>query len=128
MQSHAELMRLLADWRELTHFESDAILRDDWNGLADHQARKAQLQEEITGVLAPSALAGREHRSIVEQHGLERMVRELVALETANHDRLAARRLNRSPELQRLGRTARDLQCMRRAYGPGRDPYWQSYS
>jgi hypothetical protein len=130
MTQGSELMHLLADWRHLTRCEGQAILMDDWRNLADHQSRKARLQEEITRVLASAHTMSddRSQFSGADRAEIAPAVQELVALETQNLDLLAQSRRNRQPEFQRLAQTVRNLQQMRRAYGPSRGPHWHSYS
>ena len=130
MPSKAELMRLLSDWRRLTEGEGRAIANGDWTGVADHQARKTKLQDDITRVLelCRREPATRECSAAEDEQHLQPLVRELMALESHNRDLLVARRQVRQAESQRLAQTVRDLHNMRRAYGASRGPFWQSYS
>ena len=52
MDATADLTRALAEWHRLTGLEGEAILGDDWHGLAEQQTRKAQLQPAIQCALA----------------------------------------------------------------------------
>jgi hypothetical protein len=130
MHKAAELIRLLADWRRLSEGERGAILEGDWSGVADHQARKSQLQQQITLVFDQShpVPTDRECPSDASQQELDALVREVIALEIRNRDLVAEQLQHHQPESQRLAQTVRHLQGVRRAYGPSRGPCWQSYS
>ena len=130
MHKAAELMRLLADWRRLTEAEGRAISGGNWSGVADQQAQKLQLQQEITRVLEqPALISGTEEGPCsVGQAELHPLVRDLMALEIRNRNLVVAKREDCQPESQRLARSVRHLQVMRRAYGVSSDPRWESYS
>jgi hypothetical protein len=130
MDATADLTRALAEWRRLTKLEGEAILGDDWQGLAEQQTRKAQLQPEIQSALelvraTPSAQV-QASREVERQ--IDFAVGELMALERRNGDLLVAKRSRRQAESERLSRTLHDLQGVKRAYGSSRGPHWQSYS
>ena len=130
MAATPDLARALAEWRQLTHLEGEAILSDNWRGLAEHQARKAQLEKEIQHALAlvratPAPLT---HPSMPMEPGVDATISELIALEERNADLLAVKRHRRQAESERLALTLRDLHGVRRAYGSNRGPHWQSYS
>ncbi len=130
MDATANLTCALAEWRRLTDLEGEAILGDDWPGLAEQQTRKAQLQPEIQSALAlvranPSAEA---HTSPEVERKFDATVGELMALERRNGDLLVAKRNRRQAESERLSRTLHDLHGVKRAYGSSRGPHWQSYS
>ena len=87
MDATANLTCALAEWRRLTDLEGEAILGDDWPGLAEQQTRKAQLQPEIQSALAlvranPSAEA---HTSPEVERKFDSTVGELMALESYAH-------------------------------------------
>ena len=130
MRGIADLTRLLEEWRRLTESEGQAILGDNWNGVAECQARKARLQGEVTGVLQimRATISGPENSPPAPQSQFDSRVRELMGLENRNRDLLAARRAARQVESQRLTRATRDLQRVRGAYGMDRRPCWQAYS
>jgi hypothetical protein len=130
MDATFDLARVLAEWRRLTHLEGEAILGDNWRGLAEHQTRKTQLKSEIQRALAsfctiPSAQA---HTHRTAEGEFDSVVGELMALERHNGDLIAAKRNRRQTESERLAGTLLDLHGIRRAYGSGRDCHWQSYS
>jgi hypothetical protein len=130
MQKSAELMRLLGEWRRLSEAEGHAIDGGNWGGVADQQAQKLQLQQEIARVIEQpdGATTKVEDTSGGGQPQLGPLVRDLIALEIRNRDVLVTRRQGRQPESQRTARTVRRLQDMRRVYGASADPRWQSYS
>jgi hypothetical protein len=130
MDATADLARALAEWRQLTHLEGEAILSDNWRGLSEHQARKAQLEKAIQHALALARAtpAVPTHTSRQMEPGIDATVSELIALEGRNADLLAVKRHRRQAESERLALTLRDLHGVRRAYGSSRGPHWQSYS
>jgi hypothetical protein len=130
MDAPVDLAHALAEWRRLTHLEGEAILSDNWQGIAEHQARKAQLEGEIQHALAlvRSAPAAPTHPSRKMEPGVDATVSELIALEGRNAELLAVKRHQRQAESERVALTLRDLHGVRRAYGSSRGPHWQSYS
>jgi hypothetical protein len=130
MDAPVDLAHALAEWRRLTHLEGEAILSDNWHGIAEHQARKAQLEGDIQQALALSRTrASSSARTSREMEAeVQAAVGELITLEGRNADLLAAKRHRRQAESERLALTLRDLHGVRRAYGSSRGPHWQSYS
>ena len=130
MDATADLARALAEWRRLTHLEGEAIRSDNWPGLTEHQARKAQLEKEIQHALALAreAPGAPTHTSREMEPGVDATVSELIALEERNAELLAVKRHRRQAESERLALTLRDLHGVRRAYGSNRGSHWQSYS
>ena len=130
MDATADITRALTEWRRLTDLEGEAILADNWHGVAEHQAQKAQLQSEIQRALAllRAAQSDQAHSSPGMEAKFDSLVSELKALERRNGDLIAAKRQGRQAESERLTLTLHDLHGVRRAYGSNRDPQWQSYS
>jgi hypothetical protein len=130
MNAAAELGFALAEWRQMTDFESEAILSDNWQEVAEQQSRKAQLQIELGRLLALACTTpfSQAHTSRAMEGKFDSAVSELMVLERRNGDLLATKRRCREAELERLAMTLRDLQGVRRAYGSVRGPHWQSYS
>ena len=130
MDVTADLTRALAEWRRLTELEGEAILSNDWHGVADQQSRKAQLQPEIQRAVEffwaiPSAQA---HAFQEVERQSSSAAAELIALERLNADLIAEKRKLHQAESQRLALILRDLEGVRRAYGSSNRPHWQSYS
>ena len=130
MTTFAELMPLLAEWRELTERETQAIREDDWKAVAEQQRLKERLAHEMTRVrerLSPGLNVG---ETVLEdqEHRLGGIVSELIALEMRNRDSLSAKRQARQGELTRLNQTAHNLRGLRRTYGASARQGWQSYS
>jgi hypothetical protein len=124
MDAAAELTRALHDWGRLTDLENQAILNDNWPGLAELQARKAELQpaiEHALGILRTAAASNVQCR-------FGAAFGELTALEKRNADLLAARRERCRAETQRAAGSLRDLQGVRRVYGSADRPFWHTYS
>jgi len=125
-----ELRRALAEWRRLTTLEGQAIQTGDWQQVADHQARKSQLQADIQHALdLPRAtpFASPQVHGQTETEA-DSAVRELIALEQRNADLLAQKRSRHQAESACLTRTLRDLGGVRRAYCVNRGAHWHSYS
>jgi hypothetical protein len=130
MTAFAELMPLLAEWRQLTECETQAILENDWKAVAEQQRLKERLVREMTRVrarLAPDPQAG-EAPLQDQQRRLGGIVSELIALEMRNRDSLSAMRQARQAELARLNQTTQNLRGLRRTYGAPVRQAWQSYS
>ncbi|HXP60910.1 MAG TPA: hypothetical protein VN829_10490 [Dongiaceae bacterium] len=130
MNAMRDVIGLLSEWRRLSGQEREAIEREDWQGVADQQGRKARLREDITQAMLffrggrPAALnACAAHEPIVAN-----AVSDLLALEALNRERLRAKRRDRQEKLERLNATLRRLQKLRRAYGAESAVRWQSYS
>jgi fructose-1,6-bisphosphatase/inositol monophosphatase family enzyme len=130
MDATFDLARLLAEWRRLTHLEGEAILGDNWQGVAEHQTRKTQLQSEIRRALASfrTISSAQAHTCRTAEGEFDSVVGELMALERRNGDLIAAKRNRRQTESERLAGTLLDLHGIRRAYGSSRACHWQSYS
>ena len=128
MPSTHDLAPLLTEWRLLSEQEGNAIARDDWRRLAEHQARKTQLQAQITRLIKAPDSPAPTAASEPESPALAGTVRELITLEERNRDDLAAKCHLRHTERLSATRTLQDLQHVRRAYGPTRGALWQSYS
>lgn len=130
MDAIADLTLALAEWRQLTDLEGEAIRSDNWQGLAKHQTWKTQLQAEIQSALAfvRAAPSAQEHTSRIADGQFDSVVGELVALESRNRDLIAAKRTRRQAESEGLSRTLHDLHGVKRAYGSGRSLHWQCYS
>jgi hypothetical protein len=114
----------------LTDLEREAILGDDWPGLAEQQTRKAQLQAEIQSALklAHATPSAQGQGSLSLERAFEPVVGELMALERRNGELLAEKRTRRQGEADRLAGTLHDLHGVRRAYGSSQGARWQSYS
>jgi hypothetical protein len=130
MNAMTDVMGFLSEWRRLSGRERAAIEREDWQGVADQQDRKARLREDLTQAMlsfrggrpaAPNAGAAGEPT-------LANAVSELMALEALNRERLRAKRRDRQEKLERLNATLGRLQKLRRAYGAESAVRWQSYS
>jgi Tfp pilus assembly protein PilV len=130
MDAAADLMSVLAEWRKLTERETQAILNDDWENVAEQQQRKAQLREAINRARewAGAARATGERSGSGWEDKLKAVVTELVALETRNRDVLSAKRQGWQAELERVNVTVRNLRGVRRTYGGVHSHRWHSYS
>jgi hypothetical protein len=130
MDTSADLMSVLAEWRRLTERETQAILNDDWKNVAEQQQRKAQLREAINRARewAGAARATGERAGSGGGDKLKAVVAELVALETRNRDVLSAKRQGWQAELERVNVAVRNLRGVRRTYGGVHSHRWHSYS
>jgi hypothetical protein len=125
MNSTAELMALLAEWRLFSEQEHAAILEEDWDRLARHQASKSRLSAQITEALTrfrAQPVAGQVQAQV------NACGSELIALEMRNSELLQNLRHTRAAERERLNETNRNLQGVRRAYGGISGHLLQSYS
>ena len=130
MNHREELGLALAEWRHLTHSEEQAILNDHWDRLAEHQSRKSELQSRITQILdaASARHIGKPFAQDRVGEGFAQEIQELIALETRNHNTLAAKHLQRKSDSQSATQTLQNLSHVRRAYGSARTAMWHSYS
>jgi hypothetical protein len=130
MSATTELHDVLDQWRYWTGLEASAIQLSDWTGVAQAQHAKASLQAAIAKLNAAceqewqldprSALASRSR--------MRARISELLALETANQEALAASHAaarQRQSELQNANRTLGQVQ---RSYARPRAAAWHSYS
>lgn len=120
------LENLLGEWRQLTEAEGRAIAGDDWTEVQRQQKRKEGLQAQL--VCAREAWP----RSGLNQADFEQrfrpLVAQLIALETANAQRVVTRRENAKREFAECDRTVENLRGLNRAYGTSDGGHWTSYS
>jgi hypothetical protein len=119
-----ELEHLLGEWRQLTEAEGRAISSDNWTEVARQQQRKQDLKLRLLHAREASTdetHAGYEGR-------LRPIIAQLISLETANAQLLAARRENAQREFAECDRAAVNLRGLNRAYGASTDGHWTSYS
>ena len=128
MDTAADLMSVLAEWRRLTEREAQAILNDDWKNVAEQQQRKAQLREAIDRARESAGAARPTNERDGGEDKLKAVVTELVALETRNRDVLSAKRQGWQAELERVNGAVRNLRGVRRTYGGIQSHRWHSYS
>jgi len=128
MDTPADLMSVLAEWRRLTEREAQAILNDDWKNVAEQQQRKAQLREAIDRARESGGAARPTNERDGGEDKLKAVVTELVALETRNRDVLSAKRQGWQAELERVNGAVRNLRGVRRTYGGVHSHRWHSYS
>ena len=128
MDTAADLMSVLAEWRRLTEREAQAILNDDWKNVAEQQQRKAQLREAIDRARESAGAARPTNERDGGEDKLKAVVTELVALETRNRDVLSAKRQGWQAELERVNGAVRNLRGVRRTYGGVHSHRWHSYS
>jgi hypothetical protein len=112
-------------WRTLTERERDAIQAADWPRLAEVQAKKQQLQDDIRQA---EAAAGSRPGAPDPELRPPGMGDQLLALERENAQALAEKRRELRQQLDALDQTSRNLHQVHRAYAQGREPAWQSYS
>jgi hypothetical protein len=118
------LLQLYERWRTLTEQEREAIQTSNWTRLAELQAAKQQLQEDIMRVGQYAAGPGAPPL----EPRLGRLGAELIALETENARALAEQRRRAQEAQLSLDQVSRNLHQLHRAYAHGREPAWQSYS
>ena len=125
MNPESQLLQLYDHWRTLTERERDAIQASDWPRLAEVQAKKQQLQEDI--MQAGAAAGNRSGFPGLEQRH-PALGDQLILLELENARALAEKRRELKQQQQALDQTSRNLHQLHRAYAQGREPAWQSYS
>lgn len=117
-------------WQTLTEAEGAAITCGNWTEVGRLQTIKQQLQKFI--VAAAATLRAEAESSGVRLSGIERefcsLVAHLVRLETRNGEEIAARRRQADADLALVESSRQHLRQVQRAYAPGREAIWQSYS
>ena len=130
MSAHHQLLKLYQQWRYLTEAEGLAIQSADWETLAEHQDDKQLLQDLIQtasdGFHAEIKSCGTGGEALEKQ--LRQMVNDLTALELRNGRALAVQRQLAEKQEVELQKASRSLRQIQRAYAPGRQASWHSYS
>lgn len=114
---------LYAEWRRLTEAEAEAIEREAWDLLGEHQRAKAGLRDAI--VQAEAACGPFEGDEEVRRR---QVITELICLETRNHEAITRRRCAQQSEQAGLERRRQDLRRIQRTFGARHESVWQSYS
>jgi DNA repair exonuclease SbcCD ATPase subunit len=126
MNADQQLFQLYDRWRELTTSEGQAIAATDWILLAQCQAEKRLLQDQIKSAAEPRSDGGTA--AVVVTGRFRNVLDELIALEERNARALASQWTalkEQQKELQHAGCTLRRLHA---AYATGPQTAWQSYS
>jgi hypothetical protein len=125
-----ELEQLFGEWRQLTEAEGRAIAGDDWAEVQRQQQKKADLQVRLNR--ARKAWWNCWPDTDATRNDFERQFRpiitELISLEAANIQRVAARRESAQREFAECDRAAGNLRGLNRAYGTSAHGHWTSYS
>jgi len=116
---------LLRKWRELTEAEGQAIVAENWPRVRDQQRQKEDLKLRISGAMET---ARRSSKTRHDEQQFRPIVAELISLETANAQLVAARRERTRGELAGFDRAAENLRGLNRAYGERTNACWTSYS
>ncbi|MFM1770105.1 MAG: hypothetical protein RJA22_2634 [Verrucomicrobiota bacterium] len=124
MSLEQKLLDTCHRWRQLTELERDAIQKLDWRQLAEQQALKLALQQEIDTLLHGAAEPAR-HQLL---RRLQPVVEQLAALERANHATLEQHRALTRESLRQLDQSGHQLRQVRQAYAPAPGAAWHSYS
>jgi hypothetical protein len=124
------LLSYYQQWQTLTETEGNAIRSGDWTQVEQLQVTKRQLQKFI--VAATRALRAEAESSGTSLSGIERefcgLVDQLIHLETRNCEEIATRRRQADADLALVEASRHHLRQVQRAYAPGREAIWQSYS
>ncbi len=119
MSAHdQQLPGLLAQWRELTERESEAIRMGQWAEVHRHQREKQDLQLAISQS-SPAARSAPQLRSAVS---------ELMTLERQNAELLGERLSQARRRRDESEQSCRNLRRMRQSYGSVAQSNWHSYS
>lgn len=113
-----QLPGLLAQWRELTVREGEAIQAGQWAEVARHQRFKAELQPAISR--ADQAARSAPH--------LRAAVTELKALEQRNANWLGERISHAKRVRDEAEQSSRNLRRVRQSYASVTTSNWHSYS
>ncbi len=120
MSEGRPLLSLLQEWRQCTLAEGRALRALDWPGVKASQQAKRQLQAQL-GL----PLGGVQERL---DPPVRLLVDELITLETANGEWIAAQAAARRSRLSELKGSARNLTRLRNSYSCRKYSHWQSYS
>ena len=130
MNTQQQLMKLYERWGCLTIDEGEAIRAADWAKVAQQQAEKWMIRNQIhasSSQLEAEIQAGRvDPKSIHKQ--IHYIVDELIGLEMENERALAEQRQLAQQEQWELQRSTQNLRRLQKAYAPAPGPAWDSYS
>ncbi|MGD1019096.1 MAG: hypothetical protein ABSA12_07225 [Verrucomicrobiia bacterium] len=117
-------------WRQLTEAEGSAISAGQWTQVESLQVAKQQLRSFIDGarhdLRAACQACGMATRGIEQE--FRSLIFQLLDLEHANAEVLAAKRDRASQEKEEVGHVIQKLRELRRAYAPTRPSVWETYS
>jgi hypothetical protein len=116
--SESRLTSLLQEWHRLTLGEGEAIRSHNWTETTVCQELKANLRNEIDQI-SPSCEIGDD---------LRRLIDEVIALESSNHEWLRNQRASLQHQQAELGGVSRNLKRVRSSYGIQQMSHWHSYS
>ena len=129
-QARDSLLSYYRQWQTFTEAEGEAIRSSDWKQVEHLQAAKQKLQKFI--VTAAQTLRGEAESSGVNLTAIEKefcdLVSQLIQLETRNREEIEVRRRQAQADLALVESSRQHLRQIQRAYAPGRDAVWQSYS
>jgi hypothetical protein len=128
--ARSALLSHYQQWQTLTESEGAAIISGNWPEVKRLQGIKQQLQKFI--VAAAGTLRAEAESSGASLSGIENefcsLVAHLVRLETRNGEEVTARRRQADADLALVESSRHHLRQVQRAYAPGREAIWQSYS
>lgn len=123
-----DLFVLLDQWKALTIAEGDCIASEDWLRLDELQSQKSASQQAIeTAHASLLRNISPNQRSAVEGR-LKNIAKEVLHLESQNHERLTEKLTQTSTELRQLDKATRSMGRVHRAYGTADRSFWQAYS
>ena len=129
-QARETLLSYYRQWQSLTETEHDAIRSGNWTQVQMLQAGKQELQKFIR--VAAATLRAEAEASGVNLSAIEKefckVVERLIELETRNHEEITARLQEAESDLALVEASRHQLRQVHRAYSPGHDAVWQSYS
>lgn len=124
MSARTELAGILAQWRQLTHAEGNAIESSAWQELHKIQTRKAQLRQRLADAVKKCA----DEQSL-SAFPFQRELGRIISLLTRNGERLAGQLSRARARQESLEHSRRNLQRIHRSYLPSQTrAAWHSYS
>ncbi len=125
MNTRKDLLAAYAVWRRWTEAEAGAIASANWPLLAECQRAKRMLQPTILQL--SQAAAGPAGVAETPEE-IRAVLAELIALEKANSEALAAQRAGFQGRQAELSAAERNLARMQRSYRQPLSSAWESYS
>ena len=111
MSVHRDISRLFETWLTLTKAESEAIRRADWEEVKVIQARKKQMQEEITLAHETLSRTDPQFETPFRAH-----LGRLVSMENKNASLIEQQSRQNTQDLANLEQNHKNLQRIRNSY------------
>lgn len=130
MNTQEQLLKLYERWGDLTTDEGVAIGAADWAKVAQYQAEKWMIRNQIHA--SSSQLEAEIQAGLVDPNAIHKQIHyrvdELIGMEMENERALAEQRQLAEREQWELQRSSQNLRRLHRAYAPALGPAWDTYS